>query len=316
MGDLKGLSDHSTTLQGHDGYAESLTWLIAVFQAYESQTLTAPQAESLETPLAATREIFDNIATLLQRFAHGKSMSSVERAIQRVYQDMIATPELRALWIDIDDYIHRILLTDGLIKTTQCATEGRQLFTRIDQWLNNAVYWAHWNAVVTGLSIWLGLSNDPNESLAASFFRDDPLTLRLEKHWSSLVGSLVLDSHGHFILKHGLWMDLWRTAFPSVQGFGYLTVPRLEYVGPGVEVLIENINIALANILPTYIKVDYKSTFTCTPFQEGVSGTYSRVRVYASQIQAEVQDALFAIKIKTGIKLVDMALGKSILLVF
>jgi len=301
-----------------------------VFQAYESEMIAAkfpdkpaPMSVSKDAgppSLTATRQILINVITLIQRFARGKSVSPIQRAILKVYEDMIATPELRALWDDIDAFVRCILLQHGYINTPQCAVEARALFARADKWLNNTVYWAHWNALTTALSWFFGTSyfSEDEETDSSGkpkpWFKDDPLTNRLEEDWDSFVSSLFLDARRHMTVKRALWRDVGNMLFPTVRGFGYVTIPRLEFVSPNMELVLENVNVSLANLLPTYFTIEWYDKVKCSPFQEAqqacMTGSYSRARIRATQIQGEVRDAMLALNWKKGVKIKDMALGE------
>jgi hypothetical protein len=136
----------------------------------------------------------------------------------------------------------------------------------------------------------------------------------MEKDWSNLVSSLFLDSRKHFHIKSGLWKDLAGILFPSVRGFGYVTFPRIEFVSPSMELVLENVNVSFANLLPTYVNLEWHDFVKYSPFPEVKeacsTGTHSRIRLRATQIQGEVRDAMISFKWKKGVTVQDMALGE------
>lgn len=323
----------SNVLQSQPGFSESMAWLIDAFQAYQVEMFAArfpgkphPTSRMTLYSLPGMRKIFSNIITIMERFARGKSVSPIQNAIQKVYEDVIGTPELRSLWEDIDNLLHRIVLQHGFINTEGCAIEARSLYERAEKWLDNTVYWAHWNAVMSGLSIWLGSSSIPSDmnqqlrhhsgtSTVSTWFHDDPLTRRLEKHWNKLMAALFLDQRKRFIWKRSLWKDIGELTVPAIKGMGYITFPRVEFVSPNIELVLENVNVSLANLLPTYVTLDSHEQLKISPFPETetncADSTYSRVRVRATQIQGEVRNSMVALKWKRGFKLTIMALRES-----
>jgi hypothetical protein len=180
------------------------------------------------------------------------------------------------------------------------------LRARGKEWLENELYAAHWKALCGNISSWLGIATGGLKK-GRDWFRDDPTTRRLETDYTRLVSALIKDSRGRPTFKRHVWTELAGLVFPATKEWGYITLPRVELSTPKIELVLENVHIALANVLPSLVKFEEHDMLTVSPFDQLRSacelGSRTRLRFQASQIQAEVRDALIALDWKSmGIK--------------
>ncbi len=294
------------SLQNSPGYAEAMEWLLDVFEAYETQAMSRRDGNPAPaTQFTATHTILANFVTLMERFANGRSVENIQKDIGDVYDDVAAQPELRALWVDVDAWIRRVLLERGYVETIECDIAGRTLRARGKEWLQNELYAAHWDTLCWGLSTWLGIATEgPKKGRdGREWFRDDPLTRRLEADYNRLVSALFKDSRGWPTFKRHVWTELAAQLFPAVKRWGYVTLPRVELSTPKIELVLENVHVALANVLPSLLTLEEHDILTCSPFDElrneCEKGSRTRFRFQVSQVQAEVRNALIALDWKT-----------------
>lgn len=319
-------TDCRNSLQATEGYTDAMIWLLDVFEAYQTEKYEYRHPHATDVPatkpyLEGTQRILRNIFTLLERFADGRSLAGIQDDMDNVYDDIEKEPELKALWLDIDVWLRKVLVQRGWVNTSECEKEGEELRARGKKWLDNKIYAAHWNTLCWGVSTWLGIdtSSPPTTSATAEkkdqdkWFRYDPLTREMEQNWENLTNALIRDQKGRLRVKNYVWSELAEVFLPSAKRWGYVTIPRLEFTSPKIELVFENIHVSLANLLPTLMAYEEHKSRIVSPFDamdEYCShGTSTRVRLQVSQIQAEIHQAMLLLDWKKfGVK--DAGMGE------
>lgn len=283
-------ADASLSLQQSDGYLEAMTWLLDTFQYYEREAAENPDLSPFPN---STRELLARVVEIMERFANGRSLSGVQGSIQQLYRKILHDPNFAVLGTDTDVYLRRVLLDRGFLQHHDCVPQAEELWDRWNQWFADELNRAQWNVFFTAVSAWLGIKDDDPEPEV--WFPDDPVTSRLTKDLQQVASKLLQN-------KRVVWADLGRLFFPSVCGWGYVTIPRFEVCTPKVELVLENIHLSLANVIPTITTYKSQDIFKFTPFDEldayCASKNRKRIQLRLDQIQADARDILASVRLK------------------
>lgn len=288
------------SLQAQPGYTSSMAWLLSLLEAYDAELVGVVQGTPAATP---TRRILRNFALFSDRFASGPA-TPLQSALIGLYADAGRSLGLRLLWHEIDAYIRAVLLEPGYVETGVCVERGRELYIRARQWLDDALYRMHWAELVRGVSGLLGWSEPDQE---------DTLTARLKQGCKDLFASVALDSRGLIAWKPKLWVDVANMAVPHVRNLGALCIPRVEFVSPNIEVVLENVALDWDDVMPSVLTWEMYDGVRYSIYGPD-EFTKTRIRLNISEIHADVRDALGCIWFKglglsdTG--LVDILLAK------
>lgn len=267
-----------------------MSWLLDTFQYYEREAAENPDNSPF---LNSTRELLSRVIQIMERFANGRSLSGVQGSIQQLYRKFLYDPDFGVLGTDTDAYLRRVLLERGFLQHENCVPQAEELWDRWNQWFADELNRAQWNVFFVAVSTWLGVKDDDPEPEV--WFPDDPVTSKLETDLRR-VAVLLLGK------KRVVWSDICRLIFPSVCGWGYVTIPRFEVCSPKVELVLENIHLSLANIIPTLTTYKSQDIFKFTPFDElddyCASKNRKRVQLRLDQIQADAKDLLASVRVK------------------
>lgn len=90
-------------------------------------------------------------------------------------------------------------------------------------------------------------------------YADDGLNQRLGESVKTLVTDLFLNSEGNPTYKPHLWRDIRSVILPALfSQIGYVPVPRAEYTSKDVDLVIENLTLETANILPNIFEIEVR----------------------------------------------------------
>lgn len=289
------------SLQAQPGYASSMAWLLSLLEAYDAELVSVVKGTPAATP---TRRILRNFALFSDRFASGP-VTPLQSALVGLYADAGRSLGLRLLWHDIDAYIRAVLLEPGYVETGICVERGRELHARARQWLDDALYRIHWAELVRGVSGLLGWS-EPEAPV-------DSLTERLKQNSRDLFAAVGLDARGLMAWKPKLWKDVANMLVPHLRTLGALCIPRVEFVSPNLEVVLDNIALDWDDVLPSVLTWEMYDAVRYSIYGPD-DFTKTRVRLNISEIHADLRGGLGCIWfIGLGLRdtgLVDIFLAK------
>lgn len=65
-----------------------------------------------------------------------------------------------------------------------------------------------------------------------------------------------MDESGNLKYKHHLWQDVRQVILPLiVSQAGYIPIPRIEYTDNSIDMVIENLTLESANVLPNIVEI-------------------------------------------------------------
>lgn len=294
------------SLQAEPGFASSLSWLLALLEAYDAELVRVVKGVPAQTP---TRRILRNVALFSDRFASGPA-TPLQSALIGLYVDAGNNLGLGLLWRDIDAYVRAVLLEPGYVHTSVCVEQGLELHARARQWLDDALYRHHWAELVRGVNRLLGWAPPPEEE------PEDQLKKRLIQNGKDLFAAIALDARGHLTWKPKIWTDVAGMLAPHLRSLGALCIPRVEFITPNLEIVLENVALDWADVLPSVLSWEMYEALRWSVHRTNVDeSTSRRVRLRIEEMHADVRGGLGCIWIKpwnlrdTGLVDIQLARG-------
>jgi hypothetical protein len=95
--------------------------------------------------------------------------------------------------------------------------------------------------------------------------------------------------------------DLRHVIVPSIaKQIGYIPIPRAEYQDKQFDIVIENLTLEMANLLPNLVEIENKNYFRLSPYDNQGDFNQHSFMLGFSQVQADLRDVAFYFKKKTG----------------
>ena len=302
--------------QRHKDYQDAMDFFLTAFENYKGvasdiHTQTEQNAKSLssEGNLATAQSTF---RTLIERFANGKPTQPIVDALDVLYNDVAKDPELKEYMKKIDVYVRRCVQEPGFVMKEESNTQARQLrdggqkfFTGVSD-TQKGKYQPHFENFFRQVEV---------------FFKamgDDPLNQQFGDKWHKMGRDLFFNAEGKVTFKPHLWDDIRDPILPQlIKHIGFVPVPRIEYSDPMVDLVIENLNVDPANIIPNLIEIDAHHYHKMSAFKSIKDNHRGSVKLLLSQIQTDLRDVSWAINKKKGFPslkdsgLADVFLGGS-----
>lgn len=281
--------------QEHKDYMEAMTWLLDTLENYKghAQHVTGKgvdAAKDFKSDPAISNATL-GFRTLLERFANGKSMDGMVKALDQIYTDVDNDPELKGYFSKLNDYVHRLLLEPGWILDEEAEQEGRELQEGGKKFFSDK-YKGHQEHLFDEIQNWF------------TALGDDPLNVRLGEDVKRLTKDLLFNEEGNLTFKGRLWKDVKDVILPSfIRQIGYVPIPRAEYSDDSIDVVIENLILSGPNLFPNLISIRADNSFTFSPFPsitKHVDTHHHKMQLSGQGIQADIRDVNFAFRRKTG----------------
>ncbi|GJN92734.1 hypothetical protein Rhopal_005772-T1 [Rhodotorula paludigena] len=287
--------------QRHKDYQEAIDFFLDRAEHYQVQ---AKEATKQSGGTAASvkhdgdfQQATYELRTLLERFANGESMQGIFDTVDQIYRDAQNDGELRGWFRELNQYVRQCLQEPGYIMKDEADRRGRELKE------SGKRYWDPKNGKYSG-------HKDQFFNEVQNFFTsyaDDGLNQRLGESVKTLVTDLFMDSEGNLKYKPELWRDIRSVILPTLfQSIGYIPVPRAEYTSNDVDLVIENLTLETANLLPNIFEIESRNYWKLSPYDNLGDTSKHAFWVGFSQVQCDLKDVAFYIKKKTGFpKLTD-----------
>lgn len=213
-------------------YKEALVWFIERVEAFFSlvQIHAEMPNSSLDEALSYNSE---PLLQLLENFNGKESLRPILEAAKTLSNGAKEDPQILAFWKDADAHLRKCFLEEGFIMTPEADVGLRKLIERFKNLASS--YREKISSFVGGI---------------ASFFnsvRKDALMLKLLSALKAVFDAVRKDGW-----KPGaLWHDLRHKILPPLfEKFGVIPVPRIKYLHPDFDLVIENIALELKTLLP------------------------------------------------------------------
>ncbi|KAF8874992.1 hypothetical protein BD779DRAFT_1450453 [Infundibulicybe gibba] len=292
--------------QKHDDYQGSLRWLLSYLEEYATHGKTAVNDNKDHgqkvTNDPSLRTAINELRTLLERFANGKSLSVVTDAVNKLIADARRDEGLRDWFRSVDSYVRKVLLEPGYVLEPDCNTQGSALRESGRQFYDDK-YKNHFDDLFNSVGSWFRAMGE------------DPLNSRFGEDWARLTRDLLFDSEGSLKFKKELWGDIRKVILPAlVDKIGYLPIPRIEYTDESLDLVVENLTLSGRNLFPNIISLEAHNFVKFSPYNAIKDESHHRFTLTFGQMQADMRDVAFYFRKKTGIpKLTDSGLADVIL---
>ncbi|KAL1405701.1 hypothetical protein Q8F55_007369 [Vanrija albida] len=278
-------------VQQHQDYNDAMSWLLEAGHKYEARAERDIQNEVKHSDATggAVQGVFSKFATILERFANGRSLEPTRKSIDNLYDDAKKDPELKQFWRDVDQYVNNVLLEPGYVLEDDAAREGKDLEKRAKSYFQTGKYKDNWDA------LW------NNFVTFTKGFHEDPLNRQFADDWKRLTKHLAYDGQGKLAVKPHLWNDIRHQILPSlIRHIGYFPIPRAEYTDEKIDLVIENLILSGPNLFPNIVTIENHNYFKFSPFDSIKDKSHHRFRIGLSQIQADIRNLRFAFRKKKG----------------
>ncbi|KII83317.1 hypothetical protein PLICRDRAFT_180576 [Plicaturopsis crispa FD-325 SS-3] len=291
--------------QKHDDYQESLKWLLSYLEEYvhHAQTLAAHGKDTHQslTSDPALKQSTHELRTLLERFANGRSISTIIDALNALIEDARTDESLRAWFASLDTYARRVLLDAGFVLEPQCNSQGRDLRESGRQFYEGT-YKAHFDNLFESVGAWFGAMGE------------DKLNRRFGEDWARLTRDLLFDAEGSLKFKPDLWNDIRKVILPTlIDKVGYVPIPRIEYTDDALDLVVENLTLSGRNLFPNHVSLEAHNFVKFSPYDAIADEHHHEVTLTFAQIQADMRDVAFYFNKKSGMKLKDSGLADVVL---
>jgi len=292
--------------QRHNDYQESIRWLLNLVEEYATHGKTiaghGKDAHSKVTGDYTVQNSWNQLRTLLERFANGQSLDSIFDAVNSLIDDARSDEEFSAWWHDVDAYARKVLLEPGFVLEPQCNNEGRSLRDSGRRFYDEK-YRAHFDHLFNTIGNWFKAMGD------------DPLNSRFGDDWARLTRDLLFDSEGSLKFKPDLWLDIRKVILPTlVEQVGYVPIPRIEYTDDALDLVVENLTLQGRNIFPNIISMEAHNFVKFSPYDTIQDEHNHEFKLTLGHIQADMRDVAFYFRRKQGIpKISDSGLADVLL---
>ena len=151
----------------------------------------------------AVQSSWEQLRTLLERFANNQSMDPIFNAVNDLIDDARNDDEFRQWWGRVDSYTRDVLLEPGFVLEPRCNGEGRQLRESGRRFYDDK-YKTHFDRLFNTVGDWF-------KAMA-----DDPLNKRFGDDLARLTRDLLFDSEGSLKFKPDLWLDIRKHILPTL----------------------------------------------------------------------------------------------------
>ncbi|KAK9451893.1 uncharacterized protein V1518DRAFT_403235 [Limtongia smithiae] len=297
------------SIQSHPDYQsaiDSLLDLVETYSGYLQRVSTDDKTKDASQKFAESghfKAAQSNLRLLIERLANDTSLAGVFSAVDDIYRAIENDNALKSWFHDVDSYLRKCLKHKGYM-TAAKATEDYTLLSDRGKDLFTTKYRGYADRFSDEIST------------VVDGFESDPWNQKFASEAKELASQIGTDKKGNLVFKSNLIKDIGNVVLPElVETIHYLPLPRIEYSDRQIDVVIENLVLQSANLLPNLIEVrnhsfmrwmSQKSTFKRNSFMLRFSG-----------IQCDMRDVNYYLYKKTGmwqprdIGLVDIFLGRS-----
>lgn len=224
---------------------------------------------------------------LVERFANGTSTDDLWDAINQIYRDADADPELKNWFKDLDTYFRKCLKDPGYVMLDDANTQWNRLYDH-GEFLLRSRYRNHTDRVVDEVKF------------LADQFEKDPLNKAFGDAMEKLFNDLGNDVNGKPTFKKHLLKDVSEVILPAFfENVRYIPIPRIEYSDPQADVIIENLVIEGDNLAPNVFEFQSDNWFRWGR-KANKNKNKNKVMMRVEGIQMDLRDVSYYVKRKQG----------------
>lgn len=285
--------------QRHPDYRDAIEFFLTAAENYKSvandiHTQVENNAKSVanEGNISHAQRSFRKV---LERFANGRSTQPIVDALDVLYNDCAKDPELKQYFKSIDQFVRRCVQEPGFVmkdeannQAKQLRTTGKKFFTGINK-EDKGKYEDHFKHFFEEVKVFFQAMGE------------DPTNVEFGEKWHKLGRDVFFNAEGKATFKPHLWDDIRDPILPQLlRHVGFVPIPRIEFSDPMVDLVIENLNIDPANIIPNLIEIEAHHFHRMSAFKKITDNHKGSVKILLSQIQTDLRDVAWSINKKKG----------------
>ncbi|KAE9410064.1 hypothetical protein BT96DRAFT_953289 [Gymnopus androsaceus JB14] len=305
--------------QSHPEYQSSLRWLLAYIKEYSQHgrriiNESGGQVTDGVKGNPGLQSTMSELRTIVERFANGRSMQAdIWDPVNALIDDAQRDKEFSDWWAEVGEWMEKILLTPGYIMEPSSTNRGRELFEagkifygsgELDEEANEpkrGKYRNHFDNLLNSVGNFVGGMGE------------DPLNRRLGTDIQRLTKDLLFDAEGKLSFKSELWDDVRSIILPGlIRRIGLVPIPRVEYQDDTLDLVLENLTLSAANLMPKLYGNRNKNwvKFGKWNASNTTSTNKHTLQLHMSHIQTDMRDVAFYFRKKSGLpKLKDSGLA-------
>lgn len=289
-------------LQGDPKYQHPVRSLLNLIDKFidklseQSGNVTADTNEHYDRAMQYLKQLVENILN--------RSLDNLIDTLKQVQHDAENDEELKDWLESTRQFVRKVLLKKGYAKSDASDKEFNKLRDKGDELLNGR-YKKRWQQ----------LSSEVKKiSDSASSDKD---VKQLFSNYKNIYGDLIKREGGQISLKTSMCLEILRLGVPVIlEKMQYFPIPRLEIEQPDFDVVLENLNLQTANVLPKLAEFRNNNFVRFSPYANITSFRENMINVHLSNIQCDLKDVNYYIKRKQGfptftdLGVVDLLIGK------
>ena len=207
-------------------------------------------------------------------------MDDLFDAINTIYRDADADPELREWFKNIDSYIRRCLQTQGYVMEDEANEEWNRLYDR-GNYLLRQKYRNHTDRILDEFKFF------------GQQFDEDPQNKSFGLAMQKLFTDLGNDENGKPSFKPYLVKDLTEVILPDLfESIRYVPIPRIEASDPTIDAVVENLVIESDNLAPNVFEFGSDNYFRWG--RKGIQNkNKNKIMVSVSGVQMDLRGKKF-----------------------
>ena len=231
--------------------------------------------------------LLTQIKTLLERFANSTSFDDVIDAINQIYRDADADPELKNWFKDLDKFVRRCLQEQGYVIEDASNEEWHRLYDQ-GRFLLRERYRNHTDRIVEEFKF-LGQQ-----------FDEDPENKAFAQSMDKLFKDLGHDADGKQEFKPHLVKDLTEVLLPAFfENVRYVPIPRIEYSDKMIDAVVENLVVEGDNLAPNVFEFG-SDNYWRWGRRGNQNQNKNKVMLSVSGVQMDLRDVAYYVKKKEG----------------
>ncbi|KAF2733589.1 hypothetical protein EJ04DRAFT_513090 [Polyplosphaeria fusca] len=277
--------------QGHPDYLRAIDTLLSLAERYAGHGKDVALQGKGSVQGAHTDDSLNlaeaDLKTLLERFANSTSADDLVDSINQIFRDAQQDPDLKNWFKSMDNYVRKLLKTQGYILDDASNEEWNILYDQGRELLRGR-YRGHTDRIADEFKF-LGQQ-----------FDEDPQNRAFADSLTKLFNDLGHDEAGNPAFKPHLVKDLTEVILPAFfESVRYVPIPRIEVSDPMIDAVIENLVIEGDNLAPNVLEFG-SDNYWRWGRKSVQSKSKNKMMLSVSGVQMDLRDVSYYIKRKQG----------------
>ncbi|KAK9337930.1 hypothetical protein V1521DRAFT_367724 [Lipomyces starkeyi] len=280
-------------IQGHPDYQNAIDSLLDLGETYKRHLRTAADQSQSKVKKISENDHLElaqhnlKASILIERFANNTSLDDLLDTFNDLYVDADNDPVLKGWFRDLDAYVRKVLKQQGYIISDPANDEFNEIYNR-----GNDIFTHRYSDYIDQFQYEFNYLIDQ--------FQVDALNKQFGDSITTLFTDLGTDENGEFVFKKHPVKNITDVILPELfEKTRYVPLPRIEYTGPDLDVVVENLVIESGDFFPNLVDIQNHSFIRWG--RKAISkGLRSKFIVNASGIQCDLKDACYYVHKKAG----------------